>query len=610
MQASMASPNLLRLFMGLLFLMLVTILFADGFALRTSSGNAGVLKRKQQPVYEKAKMVPAMSFVSISEKDRVLKDLEPKALWGYFEDLSQIPRPSKHEEKVLQYLKDFAESHGLLWAQDKIGNLVIKRQGINGGENANPVIIQNHVDMVTEQNAGTAHDFRRDPLRLAVERRPSPSGLEEEWVTALGTTLGADNGIGAAAALALLALGEEEGRPLPPLEALFTGDEETGLTGAYALDPGALGLRGRTLLNLDTEEWGALYVGCAGGGESCITVPPGEREPLEEDELIFELRVDGLMGGHSGINIHEGRANAIRILTGVLDGVSEEGYTCAWRPWAAATSTTPSPRGLGQGRLLEDEVQEVAAVVRQASKRALKAHRVETAGRVTLLPLEGAREEEGGALTVEETDLLVALLNDLPLGVLAMSKDLEGLVETSNNLASVKPSPKVAGAWRCCAPRGPSDPHAAGGRACTHPPPWASSAAPARWPSRGRTPGGGPTWAARCWAWRGSARPSCWAAARRSWPSTPASSAASSGRSCRGWTWCRWARRSRGRTPRTRPWPWPPWGPSGTWCWPSSPAWPWPPPHPVLLLLLPRPPRGASDHPAAGPRPRRKQSGC
>lgn len=165
------------------------------------------------------------------------------------------------------------------------------------------------------------------------------------------------------------------------------------------------------------------------------------------------------MGGHSGINIHEGRANAIRILTGVLDAVSEEGYTLRLAALGGGDKHNAIPReAWARVALLEDEVQEVAAVVRQASKRALKAHRVETAGRVTLLPLEGAREEEGGALTVEETDLLVALLNDLPLGVLAMSKDLEGLVETSNNLASVKPSPKVAGGLEVLCSTRSSDP--------------------------------------------------------------------------------------------------------------------------------------------------------
>ncbi|HJO28192.1 MAG TPA: M20/M25/M40 family metallo-hydrolase, partial [Candidatus Poseidoniia archaeon] len=171
--------------------------------------------------------------------------LEPSTLWNNFAALSRIPRPSKQEEQVLAWLQEFADSHGLEWQQDETGNIIIQRPGSGGGESAPVVVIQSHVDMVCEKNSDVEHDFTSDPISLL---------RDGEWLTADGTTLGADNGIGVATALALLEM--KGGAKLPPLECLFTVDEETGLTGAFALD-GAL-LQGRTMLNLDTEEWGAI----------------------------------------------------------------------------------------------------------------------------------------------------------------------------------------------------------------------------------------------------------------------------------------------------------------------------------------------------------------
>ena len=252
-------------------------------------------------------VVPAQNWDAVS-------GLEPASLWRQFAILSSLPRPSKREDRVLDYIKKFAEDRNLKWRQDKAGNLVVFKPG---GRNADPVIIQGHVDMVTEKNADNAnHDFEKDPILL---RRVSDGG--GQWLKATGTTLGADNGVGVAAALALLDLddSEESSDPMPPICALFTVDEETGLTGAMQMDADALGLTAgvaRTMLNLDTEEWGELYVGCAGGGESTISIPlrrDDAKRAGPDSSTLAEIRVTGLVGGHSGINIHEGRANAVLI---------------------------------------------------------------------------------------------------------------------------------------------------------------------------------------------------------------------------------------------------------------------------------------------------------
>ena len=212
--------------------------------------------------------------------------LEPVSLWTFFAQLSSIPRPSKHEERVVEWLKAFAEARNFEWVQDAVGNIVIKRPGCGGGETAPPVIIQGHIDMVTEKNADTVHDFMVDPIQLL---------REGDWITADGTTLGADNGIGVCTALALLDLPASTAK-LPPIEALFTVDEETGLTGAFGLD-GSM-LAGRVMLNLDTEEWPQVFIGCAGGGDTVMTVEVVEVEDAVDTitGVMMEIAVTGLKG--------------------------------------------------------------------------------------------------------------------------------------------------------------------------------------------------------------------------------------------------------------------------------------------------------------------------
>lgn len=234
-------------------------------------------------------------------------DYPQGSLWDKFYEISQIPRPSKKEDKFRNYLKIFARERSLKFKEDNAGNIVIYIPGTIGKETQPPVLIQNHMDMVTDALPDRKINFDKDPITLIVE---------DGWVKASGTTLGADNGIGCAAALALADLKN----PIhPPLELLFTVDEETGLHGALNLDPTMI--KSKRMLNLDTEEWGSFYVGCAGG----ITYElegKYETHTPSTDGMFYEVKIAGLKGGHSGIDIHRGRGNAISLLVELLSDVT------------------------------------------------------------------------------------------------------------------------------------------------------------------------------------------------------------------------------------------------------------------------------------------------
>lgn len=233
----------------------------------------------------------------------VLKGLQPVAVWQYFEQICQVPRPSKKEEKIAAFLLEFAKQHHLEAMQDKGGNVLIKKAASKGMESAPTVVLQAHIDMVCEKNSDTIHDFDKDPIRPYIDG---------EWVKAKGTTLGADDGIGMAAQMALLTATDIKHGAI---ECLFTVDEETGLSGAFALEPGFF--TGKILLNLDSEDEGEIFVGCAGGIDTVIT---GQYETVATDTNSFAVRIDvkGLQGGHSGDDINKGRGNAIKILNRLL----------------------------------------------------------------------------------------------------------------------------------------------------------------------------------------------------------------------------------------------------------------------------------------------------
>jgi dipeptidase D len=351
-------------------------------------------------------------------------ELEPHALWKHFDDLLTIPRPSKHEEKARAYVIGVAEMKGLRHREDAIGNVIVLKPASLGKEGAPAVVLQAHLDMVTEKNAGTVHDFFKDPI---LPRR------DGDWVKATGTTLGADNGIGAATLLAVL---DSDDLVHGPLELLFTVDEETGLTGALDLDPAVLDLKGRLLLNLDSEEEGTVTVGCAGGSTSLLTLPL-ENAPVPKGTVALDVRLSGLKGGHSGMEIHLQRGNASKLLARVL---------------FAAVQQTPfhlaSFSGGNKHNALPREAQS-QVVVPTASRDAFQAAaeqeiaaiaaEIRSADPDVKLDIVDIAESSapGRVWTVAASRRAIDLLNALPHGVLSMSYDIPNLVETSTNLATV-----------------------------------------------------------------------------------------------------------------------------------------------------------------------------
>ena len=236
-----------------------------------------------------------------------VKDLIPKIVFHYFDEICKVPRPSKKEEKIRAFLIDFAKDKGLEYKVDEAGNVLIKKDATAGMENRKTVILQSHIDMVCEKNNDTVHDFDTDPIQTYIDG---------EWLKAKGTTLGADNGIGVATQLAVLASDDIQHGPL---ECLFTVDEETGLTGAFALKEGFMS--GDILLNLDSEDEGELFIGCAGGAGTTAVFPcPMVKSP--EGYFFFRVTVKGLTGGHSGDDINKNRANANKLLNRYLMSLS------------------------------------------------------------------------------------------------------------------------------------------------------------------------------------------------------------------------------------------------------------------------------------------------
>ncbi len=351
----------------------------------------------------------------------VLANLSPRSVWGHFAALAAIPRPSGHEERAVLFVTAVGESLGISPARDARGNVVLRIPATPGREGAATVILQSHLDMVCEKNRDVAHNFDSDPIRLR---------LQGEWVTASGTTLGADNGIGVAAALAAAT------DPLVkhgPLELLFTLDEETGLTGAKELDPQLLS--GRMLLNLDSEEDGVIFVGCAGGEDTLIDVKPAFRSAAFRDSAL-RLEVSGLRGGHSGLNIVENRGNAVKLVARILSALIEEGVSFDLASIAGGSKHNAIPRE-AEAIVVADP--KAKAKLEAVTAVALAAFRVELAKiddglRVSWSPCP----DPARVLAIADRDRLVQLLLALPHGVLAMSPDIPGLVETSSNLAVVQ----------------------------------------------------------------------------------------------------------------------------------------------------------------------------
>jgi dipeptidase D len=347
-----------------------------------------------------------------------LDNLEPALLWKHFDALAAIPRASEKEAAASDYVLALAARLGLEATQDRVGNVVIRKPARPGREGAVPAVLQGHLDMVCEKNEGTVHDFAVDPIRLV---------RDGDWLKADGTTLGADNGVGVAAALAVM---ESEDVAHGPLEFLFTIDEESGLTGASEF-PERL-LQSKYFLNLDGEEEGTLCIGCA-GGINTVARRKVTRQPAVAG-AGWRLRVSGLQGGHSGIDINKGRGNAVRILGRLLQVLTER------LPIAIAELTGGSKRNaipreasaiLALDTAHEQELRSLAASLEADLKSELGAFdpglriAIDTAA----LPKQVMSESDAA--------LVAGLLASLPHGVIEMSPDVAGLVQTSTNLAIV-----------------------------------------------------------------------------------------------------------------------------------------------------------------------------
>ena len=344
-------------------------------------------------------------------------DLEPKIVWKHFDEIRKIPRCSKHEEKIREYIVNFAKQHGLEYQVDKAGNVVVRKPASSGMENKPMVVLQAHMDMVCEKNKDVDHDFSKDPIKVKIEG---------EWVTAEGTTLGADDGIGVATALAIL---EDKNLKHPPIEALFTVDEETGLTGAFALEKDFL--KGRTMINLDSEEFGIIYVGCAGGGDSTIKLAV-KKEKVPDGMKVMHVFVKGLKGGHSGCDIHEQRGNAIKILARILWKVKKE-MEIRIIDISGGDKHNAIPRE-AEATVAVENAERFKEIVNSEAKDILE--EIKPVDPDMKVEISEAKGEEG--LDKKSSYKVIDLLYALPHGVLAMSYDIPDLVETSTNLAKVR----------------------------------------------------------------------------------------------------------------------------------------------------------------------------
>lgn len=346
--------------------------------------------------------------------------LEPKEVWENFYKLTQVPRPSKKEAKIQAFMVDFGKSLGLATEKDSVGNIIIRKPATPGMENRKGIILQGHLDMVPQKNNATVHDFENDPI---------DAYINGEWVHARGTTLGADNGIGVASAMAVLA---SKSLVHGPVEALFTCDEETGMTGANGLQPNML--KGDILLNMDSEEEGELYVGCAGGINANIE--------FEYDEVIvpqgvkpYKITISGLKGGHSGLDIPLGRGNANKLLIRFLKHATRE-----------LDVRLAEIYGGGMRNAIPREGHVVVLVPEENAKQLVK----EVCRYEAIYKAELSAVEPNLSFAIEETDVPQSMIEErvqddlidsvyaCPNGVIRMSDGMPGMVETSTNLSTIK----------------------------------------------------------------------------------------------------------------------------------------------------------------------------
>ena len=348
--------------------------------------------------------------------------MEPKAVFDIFAEICKVPRPSKHEEKISRWLQSFAAEHGIECVADEAMNVIMRVPATPGYEEHEGVILQAHMDMVAEKDGNVQHDFLTDPIETWVDG---------EWLKAKGTTLGGDDGIGISMALAAIT---DKNLPHPAIECLFTVDEETGLTGAMKLQDGML--KGKRLINLDSEDDGQIFIGCAGGIDTLAKMhyEPSSISNLQSS-IAIRLSVSGLMGGHSGDDINKGRANANQLIVWFLA-----------RIWPQTQIQLASINGGNLRNALAREA-EATIIIPMAYKEQI---RIEWNRYVAQMEGVFGEVEKDMRLDLETTDMpetiiptdkayrLIMALCECPHGMIAMSQDMPGLVETSTNLASIK----------------------------------------------------------------------------------------------------------------------------------------------------------------------------
>jgi len=348
-----------------------------------------------------------------------IRNLEPKALWNHFADLNAVPRPSKKEERVIEFMMNFGRSLGLETIQDAIGNVIIKKPATAGMENRPTVVLQSHLDMVHQKNSDRVFDFDTQGIEMLVDG---------DWVKANGTTLGADNGIGVAAIMAVFASADIAH---PALEAMFTIDEETGMTGAIKIDPS--NFKGTVLLNLDTEDDDELSIGCAGGIDTNTTFSYDE-ENTDANHVGYEISIRGLLGGHSGMDIHRGRGNANKLMNRILyQGVSLMHLQVGSIDGGSLRNAIPRESNAFV-TVSKDDAKAFEAFLTSFSEEL----KVELSTIETALIIEWKSvSTPAKVMKSEDTLKVLNTIYSVPNGVFRMSPDMESLVETSSSLARI-----------------------------------------------------------------------------------------------------------------------------------------------------------------------------
>lgn len=351
---------------------------------------------------------------------KVYEGLKPAALWKNFAAMNQIPRPSKHEDEIRAFAKKFGEDLGLETIMDEVGNVIIRKPATPGMENRKGLILQGHLDMVPQKNSDTDHDFLTDPIQTYIE---------DGWVKAKGTTLGADNAIGVAAGMAVL---EATDLVHGPIEVLMTADEETGMTGANGIKAGIL--QGDILINLDSEDEGELYIGCAGGVNTVVNFSYNE-DNIPEDMAAFKINVTGLKGGHSGLDINLGRGNANLIISRLMMNASaNHGLRLASIDGGSLRNAIPR-EAFAEVVIPNSEIDKFKTFVDEylnVAKNELKDN--DPGLNISLESIELPTS----IIDAETQANLFAAVNSCPNGVYAMDKNMPDVVETSSNLAIIK----------------------------------------------------------------------------------------------------------------------------------------------------------------------------